>query len=182
MAEKHLLVGTTSAGKTTLLREAKKHNWSVIPEIARPILEMTLLSKPELLASFAFQELLLTTQVELEQTLPKTKSSLLDRGIPDIIAHSILFGFEHQVPEQWYILAKNYDHVWLCDPADIEFKPTSLQLKLDPSRDWQAWRQELHQVYEYLLIKIYGAAYFSTVERLIGNVSERWQQIQLKTL
>ena len=143
MSLKVLLTGTTTSGKTTLIDNLKKRKEPgivYIEEEARKFLEQN----PGIEKDPQLQDMLFLRQVSVEQRAIESLARIIicDRGVPDTIAHALLFG--QNIKDEWREWAKTYDEVFLFNPADINYiQPTELQMKIDPKRDWIKYRQDL---------------------------------------
>jgi len=170
---KILLTGTTTSGKTTLIEGLKAKNLPgivFIEEEARKFLEQN----PGLERDPQLQDMLFTKQVTVEQEAVKRRPKIIvcDRGIPDNIAHALLFG--QAVKEEWKEWARTYDEIFLFNSADINYQqPTELQQKIDSGRDWIKYRQDLDRCI-LLALQECGLNY----KLLNGNVEERLSTIE----
>ena len=173
MSLKILLTGTTTSGKTTLIEGLKAKNLPgivFIEEEARKFLEQN----PGLEKDPQLQDMLFTKQVTVEQEAVKRRPKIIvcDRGIPDNIAHALLFG--QAVKEEWKEWARTYDEIFLFNSADINYQqPTELQQKIDSGRDWIKYRQDLDRCI-LLALQECGLNY----KLLNGNVEERLSTIE----
>ena len=173
MSLKILLTGTTTSGKTTLIEGLKAKNLPgivFIEEEARKFLEQN----PGLERDPQLQDMLFTKQVTVEQEAVKRRPKIIvcDRGIPDNIAHALLFG--QAVKEEWKEWARTYDEIFLFNSADINYQqPTELQQKIDSGRDWIKYRQDLDRCI-LLALQECGLNY----KLLNGNVEERLSTIE----
>jgi predicted ATPase len=143
MSLKVLFTGTTTSGKTTLIGSLRKRNIpgiAYIEEEARKFLE----ENPGIERDPQLQDFLFTRQVSAEQRAAENLANIIicDRGVPDNIAHALLFG--QMIKDEWREWAKTYDEVFLFNQADINYQqPTELQMKIDSTRDWVKYRQDL---------------------------------------
>ena len=173
MSLKILLTGTTTSGKTTLIEGLKAKNLPgivFIEEEARKFLEQN----PGLEKDPQLQDMLFTKQVAVEQEAVKRRPKIIvcDRGVPDNIAHALLFG--QAVKEEWKEWARTYDEIFLFNSADINYQqPTELQQKIDSGRDWIKYRQDLDRCI-LLALQECGLNY----KLLNGNVEERLSTIE----
>ena|SRR3989344_4960633 len=173
MSLKILLTGTTTSGKTILIEGLKAKNLPgivFIEEEARKFLEQN----PGLERDPQLQDMLFTKQVTVEQEAVKRRPKIIvcDRGIPDNIAHALLFG--QAVKEEWKEWARTYDEIFLFNSADINYQqPTELQQKIDSGRDWIKYRQDLDRCI-LLALQECGLNY----KLLNGNVEERLSTIE----
>jgi nicotinamide riboside kinase len=142
---KVLLTGTTSCGKTTLINSLKSQNNGdivFVEEEARKFLELN----PHLERDPQLQDYLFARQVEAEQnaSLSANRIVICDRGVPDNIAHALMF--RQPIKPEWVEWAQTYDIVLALNPSDINYDmPTELQLSIDPSRNWGEYRMLLDE-------------------------------------
>lgn len=133
MIKKILFTGTFSSGKTTLLKEFEDHKGIiVVNEVARDLLH----ADPSLEVVPHFQDLIFEEQIKREKEAVATAQRegkqliLLDRGIIDIVAYSLVFGYK--VQHQWISESHNrYDLAFIFDPKDINEIPDIPELGLD---------------------------------------------------
>ena len=143
MSLKVLLTGTTTSGKTTLIDNLKKKSIPgilYIEEEARRFLE----ENPGIEKDPRLQDFLFQRQVSAEQEAVRSGARIIvcDRGVPDNIAHALLFG--QPIKDEWRTWGRTYDQVLLFNSADINYQqPTELQMKIDPNRDWAKYRSDL---------------------------------------
>ncbi len=176
---KILFTGTTSSGKTTLLRHFKANSRvgvTVIDEVARPILE----NHPELLKSPQLQSIIFAEQTRLEKEAAAAGAGVIlcDRGSVDVLAHAKLFGQE-LLPEWRTWSQQEYDQIYLLDQKDIRFQRTPLQQHLE-EQDWGKFRMDL-EAQLHLTLAECGLAYTilsGSVEHRIAQVEEKiWQSL-----
>jgi predicted ATPase len=164
---KILVTGTTSAGKTTLLKAVAEKNIShvvVIHEVARKLLT----EHPELEQDPQLQDILFAEQLKLEMLAVAAGAEVIlcDRGTLDICAHAKLFGQE--LKPEWITWTKeSYDFVYWLEKSDIPFSPTELQQQIS-DRDWVAFREELDQ---HIAQSIVGSEL--PWQKLSGSIEQR---------
>jgi len=178
--KKILLTGTTSSGKTTLLKSiasstqnlkfSSKQKVIVIHEYARELLTL----HPELKNDPQLQDMLFAEHLQREIKAAEQKPDLIicDRGALDICAHARWFGLD--IKPEWLSWAQDaYDYVFHLDKTDIAFEVTELQKKLDPGADWVSSREELEQHITWA-VQESGLPW----RKLSGTVAERREVVQ----
>ena len=121
MQQKIVITGGPGTGKSTVIKELEKRNFSCMPEISRDVTinaqkdgtEQLFLTKPLL-----FSELLLEGRVNqyIEAELRNENLVFFDRGIPDVHAYMNYISIDYP---STYVTKSNlyrYDYIFLMPP------------------------------------------------------------------
>lgn len=170
MSWKILLAGTTSSGKTTLVKKLEElHIPRVLigHEVARELLE----KNPSLIFQPKLQEILCLEQIRRERhvDLEEYHVSLWDSGVPVNLAYANIFPntLSSAVLQGFVQYCRTYDKIYLLDKDDIRFELTQLHHQTK-GEEWFELRDRIHNSLVTTLTK-----YGFLVEFLSGSVEQR---------
>jgi len=145
----YILTGAPGSGKSTILRELKAGNLTVIDEPAREILSEQRSFKgngvPETNPDL-FTELMLSRAVQqFKQFQDHTSPILFDRGIPDMIGYAALFGIDQKAAQSAAVTYRYNRVVFITPPwKDIYKTDDERKMSFDQA---QAFGNDLVDIY-----------------------------------
>jgi len=94
----YVITGAPSSGKTTLVKELEKQGHRVVHEVARAVIETEMEQNRTLKEIRSdkgyFENLVLSTKIDIEARLPKDEVIIFDRAIPDSVAYFEIAGLD----------------------------------------------------------------------------------------
>jgi predicted ATPase len=177
MQQKIVITGGPGTGKSTIIEELSKRNFTCMPEISREVtlnarkkgIEQLFLTKPLL-----FSELLLEGRINqyLEANAKNNEIVFFDRGIPDVHAYMNYISIDY--PET-YITKSNlyrYNYIFLMPPWE--------EIYISDNERYENFEQAL-AIHNHLE-KTYKKLNYSIIEVPIGSINERTDFILNKIL
>lgn len=127
MQQKIVITGGPGTGKTTLITELEKRNYTCTPEISRQVTQMARQQGIEQLFlenPLLFSQLLLEGREKqfLEATELESDVIFFDRGIPDVHAYMDFFGTNYPDIYIEKSTAYRYDNIFLLPPWKSIYK------------------------------------------------------------
>lgn len=118
--EWYVITGSLSCGKTSVTNYLAFHNYHVIPEAARLIIDQGInegKTIAEMRADEAnFQKAVLDKKVGAEERIPSDQLTFWDRGIPDTTAYWQMLGFDGNFPgDLTVVIRRRYKGIFLLD-------------------------------------------------------------------
>lgn len=168
MQKKIVLTGGPSTGKSTLIEELARRNFTCMNEISRDVtltarskgIEQLFLTKPLL-----FSELLQEGRINQFLEAEKDSSEIIffDRGIPDIHAYMNYIGVDY--PKSYHLKSSYYiyDYVFLMPPWE--------QIYITDSERYESFEQAL-AIHNHLE-RVYKKLNYNIIEVPFGTVEER---------
>lgn len=153
--KKFALIGTSCVGKTTLLLELKKvlqkkyknKNIITVPEAARYYFEKRKVRKPfSYINQYNIQSL--AKEFEKKAEMQKPDIIICDRSVLDAVAYTHAAGKKQNTKkifnriDDWL---KTYQHLFLLDPNDIDYKIDSIR------KEHKKTREKFHQSFLEIL-------------------------------
>jgi predicted ATPase len=165
--KKVIITGGPGTGKSTIINELIKRNYTCLEEISRQVtldakkegIDQLFLSNPLL-----FSELLLKGRAQQFQSVKNIKSDIVffDRGIPDVLAYMDFIGDEY--PARFVETCKNskYDAVFILKPWEAIYTSDNERYEsFNEAQDIHKHLINTYQSYNYQLIDVP----FDTVEK-----------------
>lgn len=165
--KKVIITGGPGTGKSTIINELIKRNYTCLEEISRQVtldakkegIDQLFLSNPLL-----FSELLLKGRAQQFQSVKNIKSDIVffDRGIPDVLAYMDFIGDEY--PARFVETCKNskYDAVFILKPWKAIYTSDNERYEsFNEAQDIHKHLINTYQSYNYQLIDVP----FDTVEK-----------------
>ena len=168
MQQKIVITGGPGTGKSTVIDELVKLNYTCMPEISREItlnaqkkgIVQMFLKKPLL-----FSQLLLEGRVQQHKDAEQNNSSVIffDRGIPDVHGYMNYLGVDY--PKQYKEMSERhpYDHVFMMPPWQ--------KIYISDNERYESFEQSL-AIYNHLE-KTYKDLNYNIIEVPTGTVSKR---------
>ena len=168
MQQKIVITGGPGTGKSTVIDELVKLNYTCMPEISREItlnaqkkgIVQMFLKKPLL-----FSQLLLEGRVQQYKDAEQNNSSVIffDRGIPDVHGYMNYLGVDY--PKQYKEMSERhqYDHVFMMPPWQ--------KIYISDNERYESFEQSL-AIYNHLE-KTYKDLNYNIIEVPTGTVSKR---------
>lgn len=121
--EWYVVTGSLSCGKTSLINWLAFHNYQVVPESARLIIDEGI-SQGKTIQEIradekAFQEKVLKSKVEAENRVPVGQITFWDRGIPDTLAYWQLITGQQSSDMSSIPTNRKYRGVFLLDRLPV---------------------------------------------------------------
>jgi predicted ATPase len=168
MQQKIVITGGPGTGKSTIIEELTKLNYTCMPEISRDItlnakkkgIDQLFLKNPLL-----FSQLLLDGRENqfLEASVMNNKKVFFDRGIPDVHGYMNYLGVTY--PKNY--IEKSNQHRY----SNIFMMPPWEEIYTTDNERYESYEQSL-AIYNHLK-KTYIQLNYDIVEVPIGNVQER---------
>lgn len=158
--KKIIITGGPGTGKSTIINELIKRNYTCLEEISRKVtldakkegIDQLFLSNPLL-----FSELLLKGREQQFQSVNSLKSDIVffDRGIPDVLAYMDFIGDEY--PTRFVKTCKNlkYDTVFILKPWKAIYTSDNERYEnFNQAKDIHKHLINTYQSYNYQLIDV----------------------------
>lgn len=160
----HVITGTPSSGKTTVIECLAQQGHRVKHEVARAYIDQRLDQGETLEAikadPLAFERHILLTKVEIEKQLPPSETIFLDRAVPDSIAYYELEGLAMEEP--------------LALSQRVRYQRVFLFERLSFEKDAVRWEdQEQAARLEKMLARAYADLDYAVVRVPIMTVEQR---------
>ncbi len=176
MQKKIVITGGPGTGKSTVINELLKLNYTCMPEISREItleaqkngIVQMFLKKPLL-----FSQLLLEGRVQQYKVATQKKAPIVffDRGIPDVHGYMNYLGVDY--PKQYKEMSMQHEY------TQVFMMPPWQNIYISDNERYESFEQSL-AIYNHLE-NTYKDLNYNVIEVPIGSVNERVKFI-LKTL
>lgn len=115
----YVITGAPCSGKTTLIEALEREGFSVVPEVARMLIDSEIIKGRTIQEIRSdekiFQDAVLAMKYEIEKSLPVESVTFFDRGIPDSLAYYELHNFPITDIDRKKILHSNYKKIFILD-------------------------------------------------------------------